>query len=47
MKRPAQRADKHQDIYVPDLDYVQQGKWIDYLAERVPAYSKYKRAAAE
>ena len=27
--------------------YVSEGKWIDYLAARVPEYSKYKRTAAE
>ncbi|MEN8761587.1 MAG: hypothetical protein ABF290_04075, partial [Thiogranum sp.] len=26
--------------------YVKQGKWVDYLAERVPEYAKYRRVAA-
>lgn len=26
--------------------YVNEGKWIDYLSERVPEYAKYKRTAA-
>ena len=27
--------------------YLNEGKWIDYLAARVPEYAKYKRTAAE
>lgn len=27
--------------------YVSEGKWIDYLAARVPVYAKYRRTAAD
>ena len=33
-------------VEYPDAQahYVKQGKWIDYLAERVPVYEKYQKA---